>query len=77
MAAIPSDFGSGGKGLFGGLSATEPSLANALRDVADDLANIRTAFVGLTAKLDGEDVTNLDTDYASTLDPVALLTTKA
>jgi hypothetical protein len=42
---------------------------NALRA---DVTAIRTAVTTLTAKLDAEDVTNLDTNYAATVDPAAL-----
>lgn len=76
MAAIPVSFGTGGSGLTPGGSNTV-NAAVILRDIADDLAALRAAIVAITAKLDGEDVTNLDTDYASTCDPAALLTTKA
>lgn len=41
-----------------------------------DLAAIRTAVTGITAKLDAENVTNLDTDYASLHDPAALTFTE-
>jgi hypothetical protein len=66
-------------------------LATVLRDVVDDLTELRTellvagavytdlaalraAIVAITAKLDAEDVTNLDTNYAATCDPAALTT---
>jgi hypothetical protein len=73
MATITTEFGSGHSGLVGSGAQGEPTLAGALRDVATDLAAIRDAFVGLTAKLD-LDAGVTDTDYASTLDPAALLT---
>jgi hypothetical protein len=38
MAAIPKRFGSGGANLTPAGSAGSPSLADALRDIADDLA---------------------------------------
>lgn len=46
-----------------------------LDTIVDDLTAIRTAFVGMTAKLDA-DAGVTDTDYASSLDPAALTTTK-
>lgn len=39
MSAIREDFGTGGSGLTPGASG-DPSLATALRDVADDLAAV-------------------------------------
>jgi hypothetical protein len=36
-----------------------------------DVAALRAAIVGITAQLDGENVTNLDTDYAANNDPAA------
>lgn len=75
MATITVRFGEGGANLNPNKSVGSPSLASALRDIADDLTAIRTAFVGLTAKLDA-DAGVTDTDYASTLDPAALLTIK-
>jgi hypothetical protein len=41
MAAIPPRFGSGGANLAPGGAAGSPSLAEALRDVADDLAALK------------------------------------
>ena len=75
MTTINADFGTGGANLSPQDAHGAPSLAETLRDIADDLTAIRTAFVGLTAKLDA-DAGVTDTDYASTLDPVALLTIK-
>ena len=45
-----------------------------LNAILADLTAIRTAVVGITAKLDA-DVGVTDTDYASSLDPAALTTT--
>lgn len=75
MAAISTSFGAGGVGLQPNGHGT-PSLATAFRDVADDLTELRTQFVALLAKLD-LDATVTDTDYAATLTPDPLLTTKA
>ncbi len=76
MAAITTKFGSGGANLTPKNSAGTPTLAGALRDVADDLTELRTQFVALLAKLDA-DAGVTDVDYASLLTPAAQLTTKA
>jgi len=77
MATIKSSFGSGGANLVPGGSGGDPTLADALRDVADDLAAMRTALTTLTAKIDADaGDTGGDSDYASTCDPAALLTIK-
>ena len=44
-----------------------------LENVQQDLANLRAAFVALTAKLDA-DVGVTDTNYAALLNPAALFT---
>lgn len=43
MAAIKIDFGTGGANLAPGGAAGSPTLAEALRDIADDLAAIKPA----------------------------------
>lgn len=45
MAAIAERFGSGGANLVPGGSAGVPSLASALRDIADDLAALQPMAV--------------------------------
>ncbi len=45
MAAITPRFGSGGANVAPGGSAGQPSLADVLRDVADDLAALKPAAV--------------------------------
>ncbi len=45
MAAITERFGSGGANLSPGGSAGTPSLAEALRDVADDVAALKPTAV--------------------------------
>lgn len=47
-------------------------LTRVLNAVITDVGAQRTAITTITAKLDGENVTNLDTDYAATADPAAL-----
>ncbi len=50
----------------------EIELKRLLTAVLNDNAAMRAAFVGLTAKLDASTVAGLESDYAATLDPVAL-----
>lgn len=77
MTTIDSKFGTGGSKLTSGGGHGKPTLALTLRDIADDLAAIRTAFVTLTAKIDADSGdTGGDSDYASTCDPAALKTIK-
>jgi hypothetical protein len=45
MAKISTRFGSGGANLTPGGASGQPSLADALRDVAEDLASLRPAKV--------------------------------
>jgi hypothetical protein len=45
MAAITQRFGSGGANLTPGRAAGQPSLADVLRDVADDLAALKPARI--------------------------------
>lgn len=49
MSAIRTDFGTGGSNLTPGGSSGQPSLAEVLRDVADDLAGIRGGGATITA----------------------------
>lgn len=74
MVAIRTDFGRGGAGLTPSRSSGTPDLATALREIATDLAALRTSITGITAKLDA-DAGVTDTDYASLHDPPALDTT--
>jgi len=64
----------GGAGLHPSGNGS-PSVASALRDVADDTTELRTQFVALLAKLD-LDAGVTDADYASLLTPAAQLLTK-
>lgn len=76
MAAISENFGFGGANLTPG-GAGVPTLSGALRDVADDLAELRTQFVALLTKIDADSGdTYGDTNYTATLTPGVLLTTK-
>lgn len=82
MATIKTDFNAGGKNAEPGHG--EPSIATAVRDVADDLAELRTQFIALLAKLDTDftaqnlavAASQLDENYESTLTPAALATIK-
>ena len=76
MASITINFGVGGSNLIPGGAGGNPSLATVLRDIADDLAALRTSVTGITAKLDA-DAGVTDTNYAATQNPAALLTIKA
>lgn len=49
MAAISTRFGSGGANVAPGKSAGSPTLASALRDVADDLAALKGAALAAPA----------------------------
>ena len=75
MAAIKSTFGSGGANLTPSKSAGSPDLATALRDMADDLAELRTKSIALITQLNADTGVN-DVNYVSTLTPAALKTTK-
>lgn len=70
MASITTTFGHGGTGLQPGHGS--PDLVTALRDIADDLATVktfcnslRTAYNATLAKLDA-DAGVTDTNYAAT-----------
>ena len=52
MAAISINFGTGGANLVPGRSGGVPTLAEALRDVADDLAGIKVAALAADASTD-------------------------
>ena len=83
MTTIKSNFGEGGANLADKGSGT-PTLSDTLRDMADDFTALRAAFVALTAKIDTDFTaqniavgsSQLDEDYASTVDPAALVTIK-
>jgi len=75
MATIKTSFGSGGRNLSPGGGVGAPSLALALRDVADDLTALRTKFVATLTKLDADGGVT-DTNYVATQSPAALKTIK-
>jgi hypothetical protein len=70
MTAIKTDQYRGQKNI-----AEVGGLAKDQRDIADDLAELRTQFIALLVKLDA-DAGVTDVDYASTLTPAALTHTK-
>ena len=82
-SAIKTSFGEGGANVAPAASG-EPTLAAALRDCADDLAELRAQLVALLAKLDTDFTaqnlavagSQLDENYASTLAPASLKLTK-
>lgn len=74
MTTINTDFGAGGANMTDKGSG-EPTVAESLRDIADDLAALRAAIVGITDQLD-DDVGVTDETYASNHDPAALTTIK-
>ena len=86
MSAIKEQFGAGGSGItpYTGMG-DDPTLAAALRGIADDVAVLRAAIVALTAKMDTDftaqnlvvTASQLDEDYATAVDPIAMVTTKA
>ena len=65
-----------------GRGSSDPDLATTLQEVADDLTALRAAFVALTAKMDTDFTaqngavtsSQLDVNYAATVDPAALKT---
>lgn len=65
MANISQNFGSGGGGLTPAGNG-KPSLALALRDIADDVELVRVQFNALLAKLD-LDAGVTDVNYATLL----------
>jgi hypothetical protein len=73
MTAIPSDFGEGGKNLAPGGSAGEPTLAQTLQDVADDLAAVveavELAANTVGAALSAPVAVTVGTDIAAFTDP--------
>jgi hypothetical protein len=77
MTTIKLGYGSGGSGLRPDPtgSAEHPGIDVTLRDIADDLAALRTSITGITAKLDA-DAGVTDTNYAALHNPAALLTIK-
>lgn len=64
MATIKTTFGSGGANMTPGGASAQPSLATALRDIADDFETVRLFLNTLTAKLNA-DAGVTDTNYAT------------
>jgi hypothetical protein len=82
MANISEHFGKGGVNVVPGHGT--PSIADALRDAADDFTELHTQFIALLVKLDVDFTaqnlavlnSTLSEDYEATLTPAALLTAK-
>lgn len=82
MATIPKDYGTGGSGFIGkgpSGSRRHPAIADVLRDMATDLATLRTnqnsmrtAVIATQTKLDA-DAGVTDTNYAATNPPPAAI----
>lgn len=64
MATITKEFGQGGANLAPGGGAGAPSLADALRDIADDFETFRTTHNAVLTKLDA-DAGVTDTNYSA------------
>ena len=82
MAAITVNFGVGGANLTPGGSAGTPSLADALRDIADDFTGLQSADIASIDATDLAEVLTLANEIKAALNAVAvsghtLLTTKA
>lgn len=75
MSTILTNFGTGGANLCPDGGAGSPSLALTLRDIADDLASIRTKVNATLTKLDA-DAGVTDTNYSALNAIPALLTIK-
>lgn len=81
MTTIKKDFGQGGANLAPNAAGGGPSLAQTLRDEADDFDTLkvqfnllRTAYLALLAKLDADGGVT-DTNYAATCAPPAAVGT--
>lgn len=75
MTTVKTNFGEGGMNLAPEGAQGSPDLATTLRDVADDLAELRTKFIAVLAKLDA-DAGVTDIDYESGSTPASLKTIK-
>jgi hypothetical protein len=75
MTTITTEYGTGGGNIQPGGSSGEPDLATTLREIVDDLTELRAQLIATHVKLDA-DAGVTDADYASTLVPDALKTIK-
>jgi hypothetical protein len=76
MAVITVDWGAGGLPIVPhGSSGVQPTLATFARDVADDLAALRTAIIAVCAQLD-LDGGVIDETYEENNTPAAMATQK-
>jgi len=76
MAAISDRFGAGGANMQPGGSNGSPDLATALRDLVDDITEVRGKVITLAAKLDADSGVG-DTNYVATCSPAAMKSSKA
>lgn len=76
MAAIKESFGSGGANLTPGGSAGDPSLATAMRDVADDLAASQLTAVSAIDATDLAEALTLVNELKAIIDVQAAVTIK-
>ena len=81
MAAIPKNWGEGGNNLNPKEgTATKPSIAQAMRDVADDLAGLKVAAIASADASDLATAITLVNEIKASLNTVngyTILTTKA
>lgn len=66
MAAITTNYFTGGSNVTPNDSAGQPDLAGVLRSFVDDITAIRTALTSLGTKMDSDGGIT-DTDYNSTI----------
>ena len=72
MTTITTKFGVGGANLAPNGSQGEPTLQETLRDIVDDLTELRAQLIATHVKLDADaGDTGGDNNYASTLVPDA------
>lgn len=76
MAAISEKFGSGGSNLTPGGAAGTPSLATALRDIADDLGATQLTTVSAIDATDLAEALTLVNELKAIIDANASVTVK-
>lgn len=76
MAAIPTNYGTGGSGLTPRGSSDTPSLATALRDLADDAAALQVATIASADASDLATAITLVNEIKAALNVIAAATIK-
>lgn len=76
MATIKADFGFGGANLVPLSSGGEPTLAEALRDIADDLNGLQVATIASTDATDLASALTLVNEIKASLNVTAAITLK-